>query len=1044
MKQKLLIFFLFGLFALNNAFAQNRKITGTVTGSDDGQPLPGVSVMVQGTKTGTLTDGQGQYVLNLPADGRTLVFTFIGYATQNVTIGGSNTYNVKLATSTRQLSEVVIQDSYGTQAKKSYTGAASTVGGAQNENKPFSTLQQALQGEVPGVNVTISSGQPGANNQVRIRGLGSITNQAAAQPLYVIDGMMVNSGDLSQRTNGANSSSGSSNALAGINENDIETVTVLKDAAATAIYGSRGSNGVIVITTKRGRNGKTQVRFDTELGKTSNIALPAAGKLLTPDQFKTFFDEGFNNYYPGRTNPATKAVYTPTEIATTISGLDNTYALNSPGNNWYDLVTKSGSQQQYNVSLNGGDEKTKIFSSAGYFKQDATVIKAYLERVTGLINIDHTISKSFSITTGLNISNVHQNTPLQGSAYYSSPYASAYFLRPFQLDYNPDGSINSSTTGNANFPTSGNSNPFYIAANDTRSLSQTRILGNQTIRWNIWDQLKYTGYASADYQNLEETTFLNPTMGDAKSLNGSGTSAYSRYFNWLIRNQLDYRYNVPDIEDFTIDATVGYEAQRSSGYLNNAYATGYPATQPTLTAVAVASTPATASEYTTNYTFDALYSRAIVNFKNRYSLSASLRRDGSSRFGTNRQFGTFYSVGGAWNIDQEAFFGQQKVFTTAKIRSSYGTTGNANSLTNYQWRPTAGYTTSTGGTVSYNSSSGQVYNTIGNTSLTWESQKKFDLGTDFGFFNDRLTFSFDYYKNLISGLISNAAVAWELGFTQQAQNIGAMRNQGVEFAIKGIPIKTRDFTWNVNFNLAHNSNTMTALANLDAANPSQTTLWLARGYDYLTWYSRQYAGVDPSNGNALWYTDGTKTATTTNYSVAARVPMGQADPKIISGFNNTFTFKGITLSVDLYGSFGNRISDTWSYYLNDGTYLTGSNKYAYTFNNRWTTPGQVTDVPKDVYAGGSSANSSSFSSRFLYYGDFIRLKNASIGYDFKNISYLNKIGISRLYLYGRATNLYTKTYDKRLPFDPEVPVNGFSTLDLPQVRTFTIGLNLGL
>ncbi|WP_299290775.1 SusC/RagA family TonB-linked outer membrane protein [uncultured Mucilaginibacter sp.] len=1044
MKQKLLIFFLLGLFALNNAFAQNRKITGVVTGADDGQPLPGVSVMVQGTKVGTLTDGDGKFTLNVPTNSGTLVFTFIGYATQNLTITGSNTYNVKLATSTRQLSEVVVQDSYGTQSKKSYTGSAETVSGARNENKPFSTFQQALQGEVAGVAVTSSSGQPGANNQVRIRGLGSITNQAAAQPLYVIDGMIVNAGDLSQRTNGANSSSGSSNALAGINENDIETITVLKDASATAIYGSRGSNGVIVITTKRGRNGKTQIRFDAELGKSNNVPLPVAGKLLTPDQFKTFFDEGFRNYYSSQINPATKVVYTPAEITANIASLDNTYALTGPGNDWVKLVTKNGSQQQYNVSLNGGDEKTKIFSSVGYFKQDATIIKSYLERVTGLINLDHTISKSFSITTGINASNVLQNTPLQGSAYYSSPWASAYFLRPFQMAYNPDGTINSSVTGNANFPTSGNSNPLYIAAHDSRSLYQTRILGNQTIRWNIVDQLKYTGYASADYQNLEETTFLNPIMGDARSLNGSGTSAYSRYFNWLIRNQLDYRYDIPGIENFFIDATVGYEAQRSAGYLNQAYATGYPATQPTLTAVGVASTPATAYQATSNYTFDAVYSRVGINFKNRYSLSASLRNDGSSRFGTAKQFGTFYSIGGAWNIDQETFFGTQKVFTTAKIRSSYGTTGNANSLTNYQWRPTAGYTTSTGATVAYNSSSGQAYNTIGNVNLTWESQKKFDLGTDFGFFNDRLTFSVDYYKNLISGLISNAAVAWELGFTQQAQNIGAMRNQGVEFAVKGIPVKTRDFTWNVNFNLAHNANTMTMLANLDAANPLQTSLWLARGYDYYTWYSRQYAGVNPSNGNALWYTDGTKTATTTNYSAAQRVPMGQADPKIISGFNNSFTFKGITLSVDFYGSFGNRISDSWSYYLNDGTYLTGSNKYVYTFNNRWTTPGQITDVPKDVYAGGSSSSSSSFSSRFLYYGDFIRLKNASLGYDFKNISYLNKIGISRLYLYGRATNLYTKTYDKRLPFDPEVPVNGFSTLDLPQVRTFTIGLNVGL
>lgn len=813
MKQKLLIFFLFTVFSLQNAFAQNRKITGRVTGADDGQPLPGVSVMVQGTKIGTLTDGDGQYTLSVPSDGGTLAFTFIGYATQSINITGNNTYNVKLASSTRQLTEVVIQDSYGRQSKKSYTGAAATVSGAENENKPFSTFQQALQGEVAGVAVTTNSGQPGANSQVRIRGLGSITNANASQPLYVIDGMIVNANDLSQRgaLTSTGTSSNTSNALAGLNENDIESMTILKDAAATAIYGSRGSNGVIVITTKKGRAGKTQIRFDAELGKSNNLPLPDAGKLLTPDQYKTLFNEGLTNYG-----------YTPAQVAST----DASYGITGDGNNWYNLVTKNGSQQQYNVSINGGDENTRIFSSAGYFKQDATVLKSYLERISGLINIDHKISKKISTTTGLNFSNVQQNAPLQGSAYYSSPLASAYFLRPFQLAYNADGSINSSTTGNTNFPTSGNSNPLYISANDTRHLAQTRILGNETLTWNIWDQLKYTGYVSVDYQNLEETSFLNPTMGDAKSLGGSGTTAYSRYFNWLTHHQLDYRYDIPGIEDFYVEATLGYEAQKSNGFFNEAYATGYPATQPTLTGVSVAATPTETLGYNSNYTFDAIYSRAAINYKNRYSLSGSLRRDGSSRFGTTKQFGTFYSVGGAWNIDQEEFFNKQKVFTTAKLRSSYGTSGNANSLTNYQWRPTAGYG------YNYNLSNGQVYNTIGNPDLTWETSKKFNIGADLGFFSDRLAFSIDYYKNKISGLISNVSLPRELGFTVQAQNIGAMQNEGIEFSVKGIPVKLKDFRWNVNFNIAHNANTMTHLANSDGVNPNQTTLWLGQGRDY--------------------------------------------------------------------------------------------------------------------------------------------------------------------------------------------------------------------
>ncbi|WP_448699489.1 SusC/RagA family TonB-linked outer membrane protein [Mucilaginibacter sp. AW1-3] len=1010
MKKNLLSLLLLSLFALGSAFAQSRKITGTVTG-DDGMSIPGVSVKVQGSSLGTQTNALGEYSITVPQNAKSLVFSYIGFATKLVAINGA-TINVKLTMDARALVEVVVTDTYGVQNKKSYTGATATVSGADNENKPFSTFQQALQGEFAGVAVTSNSGQPGANVQIRIRGLGSTALNS--NPLYVIDGMIVNSGDLSR-------SASTANALAGINDNDIESFTVLKDAAATAIYGSRGANGVIVITTKKGKGGKTQVRFDAEFGISNNTNIPDAGKPLSPEQYKAAFIEALTN----------NGGYSASQIA----GLVTSYNMDGAGNDWYPLVTHRGQQQQFNVSLSGGDEKTKIFSSVGYFKQDATVLKSNLRRITGLINIDHNINKEFSTSTGINVSNIQQNTPLQGSAYFSSAIASAYFLLPFQMAYNADGSINSSTTGNANFPTSGNSNPLYIAANDVRLLGETRVLGNQTIKWNIWDQLKYTGYASVDFQSLEETTFLNPTMGDAKSLNGSGTSNYTRFFNWLVRNQLDYRYNIPSTEDFYIDASIGYEAQRSTNYYNTAYATNYPATQPLLTAVGVASAPATASELFSNYTFAAFYSRAVINYKNKYSLSGSYRNEGSSRFGTNNIYGSFYSIGGAWSIDQESFFTKQHLITTAKLRASYGKTGNANGLANYAWRPTAGYGSN------YNLSNGQNFNTIGNIDLTWESSKKTDIGLDIAFFKDRLGLSFDYYHNSIDGLIQTVNLSRTTGFSTQSQNIGAMLNKGVELSITGVPVRTKDFTWKLNFNVAHNANTMTRLANPDAVNGSY---WLAQGMDYYTYYTRLYAGADPANGNALWYTDATKTATTTTYTAAARVPYAQADPKVTGGLGSSFTYKGFTLSADAYGSFGNRISDSWSLYLQDGAQLVTGNKYQYSWLNRWTTPGQVTDVPKLVYGGGSSASSSSFSTRFLYYGDFIRLKNVSLGYDFKNIGILKKIGISKLYVYGRATNLYVKTYDNRLPFDPEVPVTGFSTLDIPPVRTFTMGINVGL
>ncbi len=1018
MKQKLLIFFLFGLFALSSAFAQNRKITGMVTGADDGQPLPGVSVMVQGTKVGTLTDGDGKFTLNVPSNSGTLVFTFIGYATQNLTIGGGNTYNVKLATSTRQLTEVVVQDAYGRQDKKSFTGSASTVGGAQNENKPFSTPLQALQGEVAGLNVSLNSGQPGANVQVRLRGVGSIG--AGSNPLYVVDGMFINAGDLSALTT-------TTNVLAGINENDIESVTVLKDAAATAIYGSRGSNGVIVITTKRGKAGKTQVRFDAEVGSTSNLKIPDAGRQLNGDQYGMLLQEGLTNAgYSAKSNPTLQSVLTG-------------YGIGGPTNDWYKLVTRKGKQEQYNVSINGGNESTKIFSSLGYFNQEATTVASSLKRFSGLLNIDHNISKRITLNSGINVSNVNQYTPSNGGA-FASPVLASYFLRPQQLAYNPDGSLNSSRVGNTNFPDI--YNPLYIAANDKKFDSQTRALVSEQLKWNIWDELKFTTYGSIDYNLTEEQVYNNPIMGDGRTSGGRAYDYSTRYFNWLTRNQLSYRYNVKGVEDFYIDANIGYEAQRSQGYFIRTNSNGFPATQPLLTASVNASTPVLGNATFSNYAFASIYSLATVNFKNRYSLSGTFRRDGSSVFGENNRYGNFYSVGGAWNIDQEDFFKAQNSVSSLKLRASTGTTGNAQGLGNYSARQTAGYG------VNYAGANGQNYNTVGNPSLTWESAHKNDVGLDIGFFRDRLTLTVDYYNNNINKLIQAAPISLTTGFGTITENVGAMKNRGEEISIKGIPIRTHDFIWTTNFNIAFNKNTVTSLVN--HASYVNSVYHVVEGEDYYTYYARAYAGVDQANGNALWYTDATRTATTSVYNNAARIDKYQADPKYFGGFNNSFSFKGITLAADFYYNFGNRIRDSWNNYLVDGNSYT-FNKYTYELN-RWTTPGQVTDVPKYV-AGGIPGNASnSFSTRFLYYGDYIRLKNVSIGYDFKNINYLKKYGITRLYLYGRGTNVWTKTYDKRLPFDPEVgfsgagngTLEGQSNLEIPQVKTFTIGLNIGL
>jgi len=1006
MKRKLLkcLLFFFVLLA-TKVSAQERTLTGLVTAKDDGVPLPGVSVKVKGSQISTSTGADGKFTIRASAN-QSLLFSYIGYLTQDVSVGSKTSFVISLIGDAQNLQEVVVVDGYRTTTKKANTSSIGSVNGQALENKPFSTVQQALQGQIAGVAAVVSTGQPGANVNIRIRGLGSFA--LSSNPLYVIDGMIVNAGDLSSATTSAN-------ALAGVNENDIESIDVLKDAAATALYGSRGSNGVIVITTKRGKSGKTQIRFDAETGTSNILALPDAGKPLNADQYAELFKEALTN-----------AGYSAATVATQATN----YGLNSgKSNDWYDLVTRSGKQEQYNVSINGGTEKTKLFASAGYFGQEATTIGSDFTRISGLFNIDHQISKRFSLTAGLNFSNVDQNTP-SGSGGFANPLLASYFLRPFQVAYNDDGSINTSRTGSTNF--SSIYNPLWTAANDTKHLSETRVLGNTTLRWNIWDKLKYTSYFSIDYNTLEESVFWNPTHGDGRTYGGYAYDYYTRYFNWLSRNQLDYRYDIPGIDGFYVTAAVGYEAQRSKQLFLGGTGSGFPLTQTSLTALSNASTPLYVYGSNSNYSFTSLYSTASINFQNKYALSGSFRRDGSSRFPTTNQHANFYSIGGTWNVDQEDFFKNQNILSSLKARSSFGTTGNAG-LGNYEWRPQAAYSSS----YTYAGSNGQQYSVIGNYDIMWETSKKFDAGADFGFLKDRFSLTVDYYNNNIDGLIQSVPISQTTGFSTVRQNVGSMKNEGWEFTIKGDIIKSKNFNWYSNFNISFNKNTVTSLA---ANTPVQNgNFYLKEGYDYYTYYLKDYAGVDPADGSALYYTDQSRTATTKTIGSAAYVVMDkQSDPKSFGGFNNVFTYKNFSLGVDFYYNFGNWIYGSYDSYLISGAYYT-YNKYQYIYENRWTTPGQVTDVPK--YS--ASSTDYAFSSRYLYSGDYIRLRNLTLGYDFKNIALFRKLGITKLHLYGRGTNLWTKTFDKRLPFDPEVNATGSYTLDVPKYKTFTVGVNVG-
>ncbi|WP_114781963.1 SusC/RagA family TonB-linked outer membrane protein [Botryobacter ruber] len=1003
MKKSLLLNFIFVFAFVLQTFAQGRTVTGTVTDQATGQGLPGVTVLVKGTSTGTSTDINGGYSISVPAGDATLVFRAIGYQAVERAVGNAATVDVTLSVDTKTLGEVVVTG-YGTQIKKEFTGSAAIVSSENLENRPIASVDQLLQGQVAGLQSVTLSGQPGANQQVRIRGIGSIN--AGSNPLYVVDGVIINAGDASRLTV-------TSNQLAGLNPNDIESVTVLKDAASTSIYGSRGANGVIVITTKKGAAGKTKFNATAEYGFTSVAKRPDAGETLTAEEWLALTREGLVN--AGRT---------PDQVNTTMTSLGEGSGVYT---DWYDLVTRTGAQQTYNLSASGGTDKTQFYVSGGLFKQEAPVIGSEFTRISGTMNLNHKVNEKISFFNTLNISNINQNTPGNGGG-FANPVGATAFLMPTQNPYNADGSLNITRSGALGF--SGNFNPLYIVENDVRDLRNTKIIGSIGGSWNIIDNLKYTSKLGVDYFNIEEEMFWNPFHGDGRTVSGRGYNYYTRVFNWLTTNQLDYRFQVPGVDKFTADATVGYEAQKSREYNITTNATGYPPTT-ALPSSIVAATPVSASATASDYSFASLFSRLTLNFADKYILSGSFRRDGSSRFGSNNRYGNFWSVGASWNMEEEEFIRNIDQISTLKLRTSYGVNGNAATSTafdNYTWRPRFSYG------VNYNQQPGGAFNKIGNVDLTWERNKPFDVGVDMGFFSDRLTFTADYYIRTTSDLLLNKEISRTTGFPSIFQNIGEMQNRGFEFSIGGYPIDGA-FKWNTNFNIAFNKNKITSLPN--DADIIDGAYLLREGYDYRTFYVREWAGVDPTTGAPQWWQDAEKTTKTTSWSGAARVPYKSATPKAFGGFNNTFSYKGFTLDALVVFNFGNYVRDGWEVYLMDGWYPL-ANKYRKSLE-RWQKEGDVTDVPKYVY--NDPSNPSMFSTRFLYKGDYLRLRNISLGYDLKP-SWIEGIGFSRANVYVRGTNLATKIFDDNLPVDPEAGVNSANNADIPVNRAVTFGVNL--
>ncbi|NML19245.1 TonB-dependent receptor [Pseudoflavitalea sp. G-6-1-2] len=994
--RKLLLLLLGVLLLSSQLFAQSKTVTGKIT-DHNGNPVPNASVIVKATQIGTTSGADGSFTLEVPANSRTLVISSLGMVTQEISIGNKTSFTISMKAGETNLQEVVVV-AYGTQKKASLTGVVATVKAQDIENKPFTSIDKALQGQVAGLQSVSASGQPGAAQAILIRGVSSIN--AATGPLWVIDGVPVNTGDVSRLQT-------TSNLLSTLNPNDVESISVLKDAASQSIYGSRAANGVIVVTTKRGKAGKTKLRFDTELGYSDVAYKNDRYTPLKAGDFFTLAEEGMKNQNR-----------TPTFITNTLTAWGKG---NGVDFDWLDAVSRKGSQQQYNLSMEGGNEKTTFYLSGGHFVQEGTTINSKMQRTSGNFRIQHKPIEKLTVGFNLNGGYVKQRAPLNGGA-FGNPVLSGYFIAPSQTPYNPDGTYKlQSLLGGVH-------NTLALTELDKRFLRETSLRGSLTGEYKILDNLKFRTAYGADFNMLEEDQYNNPLHGDGQASGGRAYAYYTRYYNWVWTNTLDWTQNLTRNGDLVLNAQAGYESQKSSAYLSSLQSQVFPVNLG-ITMPAVGASPITASANISEYTFISQFASANFNLHDKYILAGSYRRDGSSRFSPDNKYGNFWSVSASWNIDKEAFMENVEFIDQLKLRTSYGVNGNAG-IGNYDWQPLYGY----GST--YNQQPGSSPSNVGDSGLTWELNKPFNIGLDVSVLKNRLSISADWYVRKSENLLLDVPLSRTSGFSSTTRNLGAMENKGIELTVNAIPVQTKDFTWTIDFNFAHNANKITQLPG--GNDIADGNFVIRQGESYRSFFLRQYAGVDPATGSPQWYTDASKATKVNSYPGGnARVVLGSALPKYFGSFTNSINFKGFSLEAQLYYNFGNYLYDTWGSFL-----VTGSNPNLGKVKralDRWQKPNDQTDIPKYLYADGT--NFAAAHSFWMKKGDFIRLRNIQLGYTIPK-TVISRLKMSNAFFYIRGTNLWTWTKDDDMPFDPEQGTNSSTNLNVFIPKTMTVGLNI--
>ncbi len=1048
------------------AIAQNISVKGTVTDKATGEPVPFASVVIKGTTTGIATDADGNFTISVAPNG-TLVFSSVGYLTEEVAVSARSTVNVALAPDSQMLEETVVV-AFGTVSKKDFTGSAATVDSKKIESRPISNATNALEGATAGVQFTSASGQPGSSGSIRIRGFGSIN--ASSTPLYVVDGVPYD-------------------GIANMNTDDIENITILKDAASCALYGSRAANGVVIVTTKRGRS--ERVQFDVKINQGFSVRGIPEYERLDAYQYVPVAWEALRNgllsasgstYTMETASAKATADLFPTQLINNPFNVADNAVMNNDGTinpaaqllyaddlNWTDAVSRVGHRQEYTVSASGAGQKSDYFMSLGYLNEQGYTIESFLERFNGRANVN--IQPRKWLKAGLNLAATMANsnvTNTDSSSGYVNPF---YFSRNIGPLYpihkhNADGSYVLDENGEKVYEwdnRGGGASPGRHIVAETlwnpKSYKRNVLNSRAYVDLILMDGLKFTFNAAYDFRNYLNQTNENTQVGDGAPA-GRGRIVNYRYDVYNINQLLNYNKS---FANHNVDLLLGHESYDENykyvyGFKQGLIAEGN-------TELINYTTISSMYTYSQRQATEGYFARANYNYAHKYYLSASFRRDASSHFYTDARWGNFWSIGASWRMEEEPFIASIPWISALKLRASYGTVGNDGTDSWYAWQTLYD--------IKKNANTpGFIQSDLeGNLELSWEVNKTFDLALDFGLFDNRLTGSVEFFHRISDNLLFEVPKPLSSGVLTQWQNIGTMYNQGIELQLSADIVRTKDFKWNATFNATKVKNCITKLPQGEIVSGTKR---YTVGHSMYDFWLYEYEGVDPDTGDALFYKGGWKmedvldengnpvlnpadgtvmqqevkdeygnrifdpTATREKvhkYTDADKYYVGTSIPNLYGSLTNTFTYKSFSLSVLLtYGLGGKKLDTTYAG-------LMGVNSLGSAFHKdllqSWHQAGDITDIPR-LDNGDSNYQNVSSSSRFLTDASYLNIRNITFSYTLpKNV--VKKLDLSGIRVFGSVENAHL--FCARKGMDPQYNFAGTSYNSYSPARTMSLGVN---